>query len=97
MVTLDEVLAETRRNRRICPQPKKWSELYELLPYNIRRGYGWETMFPRIQNVWWETPALVKVVRLQEHIEWAAKQGYLDVVYTFLVNLKEEEWQHVGE
>lgn len=31
MISLEQVLAETQKNNRICPQPQKWQELYELL------------------------------------------------------------------
>jgi len=44
-----------------------------------------------------ETPAMWKILRLREHIEWASAQGCLDKVYDFLVNLKEDEWYHIGD
>jgi hypothetical protein len=42
MTKLDEVLAEAQRNNRVCPQPLKWNELYELLPSKRRMGNEWE-------------------------------------------------------
>jgi len=97
MATLDEVLAEAQRNRRVCPQPQKRNELYQLLPNKKRRGNGWEPSLPLILAAWWDTPAMQKMLRLREHIEWASKHGALDTVHQFLVTLKEEEWHHVGE
>lgn len=97
MATLDEVLAEAQRNNRVCPQPQKWNELYVLLPNKRRKGNGWEPPLPLTLAAWWNTPAMPKMLRLREHIEWASEQGCLDAVYTFLVNLKEEEWHHIGE
>lgn len=38
MTTLDEVLAEVQKNNRVCPQPNKWNEIYELLPNKRRQG-----------------------------------------------------------
>lgn len=97
MATLDEVLAEAQRNNRVCPQPQKWNELYEILPNKRRKDGGWEPALPLILAAWWDTPAMPKMLRLREHIEWASEQGVLDTVHKFLVNLKEEEWHHIGE
>ncbi len=97
MVTLEKVMAETQKNDRVCPLPQKWNELYELLPNKRRKANGWEPPLPLILAAWWDTPAMLKIFRFREHIEWASEQGGLDVVYKFLVNLKEEEWYHIGE
>jgi hypothetical protein len=45
----------------------------------------------------WSAPALAKMLRLQEHIEWAEKHGALKEIDEFLRNLREEDWHHVGE
>lgn len=97
MATLDEVLAEVQRNNRVCPQPQKWNELYELLPNKKRKGGGWEPPLPLILAAWWNTPAMSKMLRLREHIEWASAHGVLGAVHNFLANLKEEEWHHIDE
>jgi hypothetical protein len=97
MTTLDEVLAETQKNNRICPQPEKWQQLYELLPERKRMGAGWEPSLPLILAAWWDTPAMLKMLRLREHIEWAAAHGCLEKVYLFLQALSEDEWHHIGE
>jgi hypothetical protein len=97
MATLDEVLADVQRNNRVCPQPQKWNELYELLPNKRRKGSGWEPPLPLILAAWWDTSTMSKMLRLREHIEWASEQGVLDVVHNFLATLKEEEWHHIGE
>jgi hypothetical protein len=56
MATKEEVLAEAQRNNRVCPQPQKWSELYELLPNKRRKGNGWEPSLPLILAAWWDAP-----------------------------------------
>ncbi len=38
-----------------------------------------------------------KMLRLAEHIEWAAQHGALESVARFLRDLREEDWHHVGE
>lgn len=97
MVTLEQALEEAQKNDRVCPQPRKWNELYKLLPNRVRRGDGWEPAVPLILAAWWDTPAMLKILRLREHIEWASEHGCLDVIYEFMQNLMEEEWFHIGE
>lgn len=97
MATLQEVLAETQKNNRVCPQPMQWKELYDLLPEKRRKGTGWEPPLPLILAAWWDTPAVAKMLRLREHIEWAAEHSCLDQVYSFLTQLLESEWHHVGD
>ena len=97
MVTLEQALQEAQKNDRVCPQPLKWKELYELLPNKVRSGNGWEPALPLILAAWWDTPAMSKKLRLREHIEWASEHGCLDVIYEFMQNLKEEKWFHFGE
>ena len=97
MATLNEVLEEVQKNNRVCPQPKRWQELYEMLPERKRKGGGWEPALPLILAAWWDTPTLSKMMRLREHIEWASAHGCIDKVHKFLTELPENEWHHVGE
>ncbi len=97
MITLEEVLAEAKQNSRICPQPQRWQQLYEMLPQKQRKGAGWEPSFPLILGAWWDTPALSKMLRFHEHIEWAASHDCLANVYAFLQELSEDQWHHFGE
>lgn len=97
MITVEEVLTEIQKNNRICPQPQRWQQLYELLPDRKYKGAGWEPALPLILAAWWDTPAMLKIVRLREHIEWAATHGSLEQVHQFLLSLPEDEWHHIGE
>jgi hypothetical protein len=97
MTSLEQVLAEAQKNKRVCPQPQKWQQLYELLPEKTRKGAGWEPSLPLILAAWSDTPAMSKMLRLREHIEWAATHGCLEQVHSFLQALPEEEWHHIGE
>ena len=97
MITVEDVLAEAQKNKRVCPQPQKWQELYELLPNKKRKGLGWEPALPLILAAWWDTPAMSKMLRLREHIEWAALHGCLDQVHGFIQSLSEDEWHHIGD
>lgn len=77
--------------------PQQWQQLYQMLPDKRRKGIGWEPSVPLILAAWWETPALSKMLRLREHIEWAANHGCLEEVVGFLRQLSEDQWHHVGE
>ena len=97
MITVNQVLAVAKENNRICPQPQKWQQLYDLLSDKKRKGAGWEPSLPLILAAWWDTPAMSKILRIREHIEWAATHGNLEQVHEFLRSLPEEEWHHLGE
>ncbi len=94
MIEIEDVVSEANKNKRVCPQPMKWNELYEMLPNKKRNGSGWEPSLPLILAAWWDTPIFAKKLRLREHIEWASEHGCLDTVYAFLTNLEEDEWYH---
>jgi hypothetical protein len=97
MATIEEVLTETQKNNRVCPQPQKWQELYEMLPDKKRKGAGWEPALPLILAAWWDTPAMSKMLRLREHLEWAEAHGCLEQIFSFLRALPEGQWQHIGD
>ncbi len=97
MVSLEEVLAEIQKNNRVCPQPKSWQQLYDMLPHKRHTGGGWEPSLPLILAAWWDTPSLSKKLRFHEHIKWAADHGCLKEVYVFLQNIPEDQWHHLGE
>jgi hypothetical protein len=52
---------------------------------------------PLILAAWHETPAMPKMLRLAEHIEWAERHGVLGPASRFLRELQEEEWFHIGD
>lgn len=97
MANLEEILIEVQKNNRICPKPQKWQQLYEMLPQKKRKGMGWEPAPPLILAAWHDTPALPKMLRLREHIEWAEAYGCLEQVSSFLYELPENQWHHIGD
>ncbi len=68
-----------------------------MLPNRKRDGADWQPALPLILAAWHDTPAMLKMLRLAEHIEWAAQHGALELVASFLRGLREEDWYHVGE
>ena len=91
-VTLDDVMAEIRRNNRVCPRPFAWKKLYDFLPNKTAEL----TPVPVTVEEWNMTPPLQKRARLRQHIEWAAAHGVLKQVHRALVALPEDKWYHMG-
>ena len=91
------LLAFCRQHGRVCPMPRHWTALWELLPNRVRVGYGWRPGLPLILGAWHDSPALMKILRLEEQIRWAAEHGALDAIARFLRSLDEEDWFHFGE
>jgi hypothetical protein len=95
---IDSLKEYVTANKRVCPMPGKWHELWEMLPNKKRKSSGgWEPSLPLILAVWDEAPGLLKILRLKEHIEYADKHGVIDKIDTFLRSLPEEEWFHIGD
>ena len=97
MDTIEQVFSDAQLNNRVCPQPQKWQQLYDMLPNKKRKGAGWEPPLPLILAAWWDTPAISKIMRLREHIEWADSQGCLEQITLFLGELPEDQWYHIGD
>ena len=68
-----------------------------MLPNCKRDGAGCRPAPPLILAAWYDTPVILKMLRLAEHIEWATQHGALELVARFLHGLREENWFHVGE
>ena len=95
--TAESLIAYSRENNRVCPQPTLWHQLWEMLPNPKQIGAGWEPALPLILAAWDETPAISKMLRLADHIRWAETHDALEKIGTFLRSLREEDWHHVGE
>ena len=93
----DDLIAYCRENNRVCPNPNPWNEVWKILPDRKQIGAGWEPPLPLILAAWYDTPAMSKMLRLAEHIQWADNHGALPQVAAFLRNLREEDWHHIGE
>lgn len=88
--TTEELIAYCRENGRVCPQPRVWSDLWQMLPSKKQHGARWEPPVPLILAAWYDTPAILKMARLAEHIRWAEQHGCLEPVEEFLHSLMEE-------
>ena len=78
MITIDQAIEEAQKNGRVCPQPQRWNELYELLPDRKRKGNGWEPSLPLILAAWWDTPILSKIIRFREPYDYMKFDDFLE-------------------
>lgn len=95
--TLDDLLAYCQADGRVCPQPQRWNELWQLLPDIRRKDAGYEPSAPLILAAWWESSDEEKQDRLAVHVRWAQTHGALDAVSKFLRGLPEKEWHHATD
>jgi hypothetical protein len=95
MDTVETLLGYCEQNKRVCPQPIKWHAFYELLCENAQAGE--DDPLPPLILAAWSMPAVEKIVRLQQQIEWSERNGMLEKASRFLRELREEEWFHFGE
>ncbi len=90
---LASLLEFVQAEGRICPLPPDWDTLYQMLPAKVRKGAGWEPSAPLILGGW-DSPPLFKMLRLKEHIEYAAANGLLSEIDAFLRGLAADHWYY---
>ena len=61
-----------RENKQVCPLPKAWQQLWEMLPEKRRTVDAWGAAIPLIGAAWHDASVMLKMVRLAEHLRWAA-------------------------
>jgi hypothetical protein len=94
---LDKLLQFVQSEGRICPEPGKWNELWEMLPDRKRVGNGWQPPLPLILGAWKYASGIEKMLRLRQHIEYASEKGSLDAVDQFLRSLSDNDWYIAGK
>jgi hypothetical protein len=94
---MDELISYVADGCRVSPNPRKWNELWNMLPDRRRQGSSWNPSPPLILAAWWMTSDLQKRDRLITHINYAADKGVLPEVDRFLRSLKQDEWVYEGD
>jgi hypothetical protein len=61
MASYEDLIAEINKNNRVCPQPLKWNELYELLLSN-KKELNNKPSLPLILAAWWDTASKGKKI-----------------------------------
>ena len=95
--TTESLISYCRDNKRVCPQPPLWNELWTRLPDKQQKGTGWEPPLPLILAAWHHASGMQKMLRLAEHIHWAESHGQREQTAAHLRNLTEDQWHHLGE
>lgn len=90
-VSLYEVSALARKDNRVCPQPTRWLEFYQLLKTHAAPGEPLPAE-PLTGSAWAATPPLAKRMCFQEQLEWADRQHCLDAVHGFLKAMHPVDW-----
>lgn len=95
--TFETLLEYCASNRRVCPMPQRWNDLYGMLRNTRSIGAGFEPAAPLILGAWGHTSDEEKQERLKIHIQWADKNSQIEEVGKYLRSLSEKDWAHIGE
>ncbi len=76
------------------PVAYRWNALYQMLPRESDSEGRRQPELPLILAAIGE-PAIFKMMRLREHLEWAEEKKVLDKVAKFVRSLPENEWEHL--
>ena len=94
---LAALLAYVQAEGRIFPQPHRWNELWKMPPDRKQNpSGGWNPPLPLILAARSHTTGLEKMLRLREHIEYAASNDSLEAIDSFLRKLSPEQWHTTG-
>lgn len=86
-----ELMAESRKEGRVCPQPTRWLEFYRVLQENNPKGAALPST-PLTGSAWAATPSSAKRMCFREQLEWAVAQGQVTPAYDFLKALPPSDW-----
>jgi hypothetical protein len=91
-VDVDALVRDWAIRGRVCPQPKQWQLLWEMLPDKHRGEGGWSPPLPLILATWHDATDAEKVERFRLHLVWADEHAALDDVISFLRSLAPPNW-----
>jgi len=88
----EALLRHCEEHGRVCPQPGKWHELWQLIGAPERDGLS----PPLILGGWAFSSNREKRERFRSHVSYAAENGLLNDVEQFISRLGEEDWHSCG-
>lgn len=97
MDIIDSIKEICTINKRVCPKPQKWDQLWKALKNKSRTQNSWTPSPPLILAAWYHTSDFLKQERLMAHLKWAEKENQLEEIYDFLLSLEEFDWHHEQE
>ena len=84
-------------NNRVCPVPRVWNRLHQVLLEHHAKASGSNPEPPLILSAWQVSSDHEKTNRLEQQIQWAVEHNMLEDVYGLLSALEEAEWYHCDE
>ena len=89
-----ELMAEVRKDGRICPQPTRWLEFYRVLQDGAK-GAALPPP-PLTGSAWASNSPTSKRNCFAAQVEWAVKNDCMVPAYEFLSALPKSDWYHGG-
>jgi hypothetical protein len=91
-MSIGNLIAYARANKRICPMPDRWHTLWEMLPKEKTMG----VVLPSLPLILGGRSAsnAEKKKLFELHLRWANTHGALDAVDEYVRGLPEEDWHH---
>ncbi|QJW84038.1 hypothetical protein HK414_09225 [Ramlibacter terrae] len=86
-----ELMAEIRKDNRVCPQPTRWLEFYRVLQENNAKGSAMPST-PLTGSARAITPTSAKRMCMREQAEWAVANNCVTPAYNFLKALPPSDW-----
>jgi hypothetical protein len=91
---LAALLDYVRTDRRVCPNPIPWNQLWEMLRRNRQVADERQPAAPLILSAWHFSDDGMKRARLREQVEWAAEHGAFVATDAFLRGLPSTDWHY---
>ena len=87
-----KAFSEILSGNRVCPMPRAWNRLWEMLPDRHRKGGGWNPPAPLILGAWHHTSVEEKRERFRVHLRWAKDHGVLDDILEMINEAGPDAW-----
>ncbi len=70
--------------------PNKWNEMFKMLEkWNDKKE---KINIPLILAAWHHAPGLLKILRFNEHLDFAFKKGKIKTIDEYLNKLQDDDW-----
>lgn len=97
IVIVSAIIHGDFENSRVCLNPQKWDEFYEIIKTKINFSPDEKFPAPLILAAWHFTSDKEKFERFHEQLRIVADKGYIRQIKVILDNYSEDDWHHFGE
>lgn len=94
-MTLEEAIAMSTQNDRVCPQPSPWTAIHRRLAKVPVLGD--KLPLPLILGGWHYSSDQEKQSRFHLHLAFADQHGLMEFVAQRMNEMAESDWHHRGE